>query len=222
MREIVLDTETTGLSTRDGDRLVEIAGIELVDGVITGNSYQIYINPQRTISEEASKVHGLTAEFLADKPVFSEIVDGFLDFIKNDRLVIHNADFDMKFLNYELSLVGKPPLSYDNVIDTLAIARKKYPGQSNTLDALCDRLHVDRTERNLHGALIDVELLARVYLQLQQKEKTGLIDAPSEKIETGSYNKEFKASRNFEIPKQDLENHNEFLNKIKNPLWLNN
>ena len=166
MREIVLDTETTGLDPITGDRIVEIGAVELLNHLPTGKTFHKYLNPERNMPEEAQAVHGLTEEFLKDKPVFSQIVDDFLTFIKDSKLVIHNASFDMKFINAELVLVGKTTLPTDIAIDTLGIARKKYPGSPASLDALCRRFNIDNSARTLHGALLDSEILAEVYLEL--------------------------------------------------------
>ena len=166
MREIVLDTETTGLDPTTGDRIVEIGAVELLNHLPTGKTFHKYLNPERNMPEEAQAVHGLTEEFLKDKPVFSQIVDDFLTFIKDSKLVIHNASFDMKFINAELVLVGKTTLPIDIAIDTLGIARKKYPGSPASLDALCRRFNIDNSARTLHGALLDSEILAEVYLEL--------------------------------------------------------
>ncbi len=166
MREIVLDTETTGLDPFQGDRIVEIGCVELMNHVPTGRTYHQYINPERSMPQEAFEVHGLGDEFLADKPKFAAIADAFLEFIADDKLVIHNAAFDMKFLNAELVRAKRRELARDRAIDTLMIARKRFPGAGNSLDALCRRFGVDNSGRELHGALLDCELLAGVYLEL--------------------------------------------------------
>ncbi len=166
MREIVLDTETTGLDPNTGDRILEIAAIEIFNQAPTGAHYHVLINPERDVPEGAVKVHGHTAESLRDKPVFAKIVDEFLAFIGQDMLVIHNADFDIGFLNAELSRHGREPLAKDRVLDTLALARKKHPGAANSLDALCDRYRIDRSRRVRHGALLDCELLVEIYVEL--------------------------------------------------------
>ncbi len=166
MREIVLDTETTGLDPTTGDRIVEIGAVELLNHMPTGQTYHQYINPQRDMPQGAFAVHGLSAEFLSDKPVFRDIAQDFLDFIKGDPLVIHNAAFDMKFLNAELSWIDFPTLPMAQALDTLEIARTKYPGAKNSLDALCRRFSIDNSSRTLHGALLDSEILAEVYLEL--------------------------------------------------------
>ena len=166
MREIVLDTETTGLEPDSGHRIVEIGALELVNHLPTGRTYHQYVNPQRSMPPEAFAVHGLSDDFLADKPVFSEIAEAFLAFIGEDPLVIHNAAFDMKFLNAELGRAGRPPIPMQRAVDTLAIARRKFPGAPASLDALCRRFGIDNSGRRLHGALLDSEILAEVYLEL--------------------------------------------------------
>ena len=166
MREIVLDTETTGLDPVAGDRIVEIGAVELWNHLPTGKTFHKYVNPERNMPEEAKAVHGLTEEFLKDKPVFSQIADDFLTFIKGSKLVIHNASFDMKFINAELALAKKKELPSDIAIDTLGLARKRFPGSPASLDALCRRFNIDNSARTLHGALLDSEILAEVYLEL--------------------------------------------------------
>ena len=166
MREIVMDTETTGLDPDKGDRIVEIGGVELLNHMPTGRTYHQYINPERAMSQEAFEVHGLGDEFLSDKPVFKSIAQEFLEFVGDAKLVIHNASFDMKFINAELGWLGLKPLPYDQAIDTLDIARRKFPGSPASLDALCRRFSIDNSARTLHGALLDSEILAEVYLEL--------------------------------------------------------
>ena len=166
MREIVLDTETTGFEPNEGDRIVEIGAVELFNHLPTGRTYHQYINPKRNMPEAALNVHGLSEEFLSDKPVFKDIAQEFIDFIKDSKLVIHNASFDMKFLNAELGWVNRPALPMNQAIDTLAIARRKFPGSPASLDALCRRFGIDNSSRTLHGALLDSEILAEVYLEL--------------------------------------------------------
>ena len=175
MREIVMDTETTGLDPDGGDRIVEIGGVELLNHLPTGRTYHQYINPKCAMPHEAFQVHGLGDEFLRDKPVFAEIADAFLAFIGDAKLVIHNASFDMGFLNMELQRIGKPALPKDRALDTLMIARKKFPGAQASLDALCKRFGVDNGNRTLHGALLDSEILAEVYLELLGGRQQGLI-----------------------------------------------
>lgn len=166
IREIILDTETTGLDVRNGHRIIEIGAVEVIGKVITGKKFHCYINPQRNVPSDAYNVHGISTEFLRNKPIFSKIADEFLDFVGESVLVIHNAPFDIKFLNYELSLLNKPSFNLSNAIDTLKIARDKFPGQKVNLDALCKRYKIDSSFRVFHGALKDAELLAKVYLNL--------------------------------------------------------
>ncbi len=166
MREIVLDTETTGLDPATGHRVVEIGAVEISNLIPTGKVFHVYINPERDMPEEAFRVHGLSAEFLSTKQKFSEIVAEFIEFIETSPLVIHNAEFDTRFLNAELALLGLPPLAPDRIIDTLTMARRRHPGASNSLDALCARYGVDASRRDKHGALLDAGLLALVYAEL--------------------------------------------------------
>ncbi len=175
MREIVLDTETTGLKTEEGHRIVEIGAVELLNHVPTGRTFHEYINPQRDMPEEAFAVHGISAEFLADKMPFGQIADSFLDFVADAKLVIHNAAFDMAFLNAELRWAGRPVLPDAQAIDTLAMARRKFPGAACSLDALCKRFEIDNARRVYHGALLDSEILAEVYLELIGGRQPGLV-----------------------------------------------
>jgi DNA polymerase-3 subunit epsilon len=223
IREIVLDTETTGLDPASGHRVVEIGCVELIDRLPTGNYYHTFINPMRDMPTEAYNVHGISEEFLKDKPTFRKIAQEFLDFISTSNLVIHNAAFDIKFLNHELALLGKKEIRMSRAIDTLLIARKKFPGRPANLDALCRRFKISLESRDKHGALIDSELLARVYLELmggsQKKmsleEDQGLIMQEIKNIAL--------SKRSFEIPANDLEEHNDFIDKkIKNSLWKEN
>ena len=173
MKEIVLDTETTGLSVKDGHRIVEIGCIELNDLLPTKNIFHYYLNPERKVSEKAFEVHGYSDEFLSDKKKFINIVDDFLNFIKDKKIIIHNAEFDISHLNNELSLIGKEKINKANIVDTLDIARNKFPGSAVSLDALCKRFRIDNSRREKHTALIDCELLAKVYINLlDQKEPT--------------------------------------------------
>lgn len=178
MRQIILDTETTGLNARLGDRIIEIAGIELVNRRLTGNHFHHYVNPGRAVEEGALKVHGITDEFLADKPPFAEVVAEFLDYVRGAELVIHNAAFDVEFLNVELALLGFDPIETHvaSVIDTLRQARELHPGKKNSLDALCERYAVDNSHRALHGALLDCELLAEVYLAMTRGQESLAIE----------------------------------------------
>ncbi|MEP2703611.1 MAG: DNA polymerase III subunit epsilon [Roseibium sp.] len=200
MREISFDTETTGLNPRGGDRLVEIGGVELINHIPTGKSYHVYINPQRDMPEGAFKVHGLSEEFLSDKQLFSQVADEFLEFVGDATLVIHNAAFDMGFINMELEKAGRRHISNDQVLDTLEIARRKHPSGPNSLDALCSRYGIDNSRRVKHGALLDAEILAEVYLELiggrqrglglmsDEEDTTASSDASSQSGELGSFN----------------------------------
>jgi DNA polymerase-3 subunit epsilon len=186
MREIVLDTETTGFEPETGDRIVEIGAIELYNHVPTGRTFHEYVNPERPMPQDAFEVHGLGDDFLRDKPVFSLIAGRFLEFVgEESKLVIHNAAFDMKFLNAELGRLGHPALPWERAVDTLAIARARFPGSPASLDALCRRFGVDNSARTLHGALLDAEILAEVYLELIGGRQPGLILAPGGHAGTG-------------------------------------
>ena len=179
MLEVILDTETTGLSTIEKHRIIEIGCIELDNQIATNKIFHKYINPQRSVSEDAYKVHGYSDEFLSDKKTFSEISKDFLNFIKNKKIIIHNAPFDLSFLNYELKLINQKPINKENVIDTLEIARSKYPGSQNSLDALCKRFNIDNSKREKHNALIDCHLLKEIYINLVDQK------APKLNLETG-------------------------------------
>ena len=180
MREIVLDTETTGLDPLRGDRLVEIGCVEIFNRMPTGHTFHRYINPERDMPEEAFAVHGLSSEFLSTKPLFAEVADEFLEFIADAPLVIHNASFDIGFINAELARLSKPPIPRDRLVDTLLIARRKHPGVSNRLDDLCSRYAIDNSRRTKHGALLDAELLAEVYVDLIEARQSQLILAESD------------------------------------------
>ena len=173
MRQIVLDTETTGLRPSEGHRVIEIAAIEIIDYLPTGNTYQQYINPQRDVPESSFKVHGLSYDFLKDKPLFENIINKFLEFVGSDPIIAHNVDFDIGFLNYELNACGKESLKNEK-IDTVSIARDKFPGQSVSLDALCKRFAIDNKQRDKHSATLDTELLARVYIELMDARELSL------------------------------------------------
>ena len=217
MREIVLDTETTGLDPDTGDRLVEIACVEVFNLVATGQSYHSYIDPRRDMPEEAFRVHGLSAEFLAGKPLFENMYGEFLDFIGDSRLIIHNAEFDMKFINAELIRAGAPPLSFDRVFDTLAYARKKHPGASNSLDALCARYRIDNARRTKHGALLDAEILAELYTELMGGRQTtfALSSETRKKVALGKQTVAPRAAQ-LESPltQADVEAHAAFRGKL--------
>ena len=225
MREIVLDTETTGLNPEKGDRIVEIGCVELENHLPTGRTYHKYINPMRSMSQEVVAVHGLTEEFLSDKPIFSEIADDFLAFIgENTPLVIHNAAFDMNFLNCELKSCGKAELA-NPVVDTLLIARKKFPGARVNLDELCKRYKVDASRRTVHGALLDSELLADVYLELITNRELNF-SSTQKKQQNQSVGQNLKnvsretfPVREWNLDLSEEQAHTEFLSKIKNPIW---
>ena len=224
MREIVLDTETTGLEISNGDRIVEIGCVELENHVPTGRTFQEYINPEMLMDEKVIKIHGITNEFLKDKPTFKEIAEKFINFIGNDsKLVIHNATFDMKFLNAELKACHLPTLSYDRVIDTLLIARQKFPGSRVSLDDLCKRFHIDASARTVHGALLDSQLLAEVYLELIGREPDLILSQTKNSSSIQIVNKEkvFHEPRLFPPSDEELANHQAFMKKIADNFWYN-
>jgi len=213
MIEVVLDTETTGLSVAKGHRIVEIGCIELENQIPTDKTFHCYLNPQRKVSEDAIKVHGYTDEFLADKKKFSDVVDDFLQFIQNKKLVIHNAEFDISHINNELKLLGKPVISKDNVIDTLDIAREKFPGSSISLDALCKRFRIDNSRRKFHTALIDCELLSKVYVNLTDQKEPRLNFHTEEIINTNNSNKINYCKKIIKPTDDELENYKIFMKK---------
>lgn len=227
MREICFDTETTGLDPKSGDRITEIGCVEIVDRKITGNTFREIINPDRKNSLESIQITGLTDEILKDKPFFSDIVDNFLEFIGDSQLVAHNAGFDIAFVNHELSLLGKEPLK-NSVVDSLNLAKIKFPGKKNNLDVLCERFNIDNSRRDKHGALLDAELLAEVYLCLTQEEQSQFFENKEEvqqiiDIETLlksiNHNKKLP-SRNFKITEDEEKEHASFVEKnIKNSIW---
>jgi DNA polymerase-3 subunit epsilon len=222
MREVVLDTETTGLDPAAGHRVVEIGCIELVNMVATGRSLQLYLNPEMPMPAGAQEVHGLTDEFLADKPLFADKADELLEFLGDAQLVIHNAQFDLGFLNAELERAGKSALANDYV-DTVSLARRKFPGQRASLDALCERFDIDNTRRTKHGALLDSELLAEVYLELSGGRQRDLGLAP-EMASTGlagflAIKRPIRPARPHAASAEELAAHAEFLNKISDPIW---
>lgn len=225
MREIVLDTETTGLDPDAGHRLIEVAAIELFNHLPTGRNFHRYINPEREIAAEAQAIHGLKLADLADKPVFANIVSELLEFLGDARLVIHNAEFDVKFLNAELKALGFPPIPLARAVDTVQMARRKFPGAPASLDALCQRFGVDNAHRTLHGALLDAELLSEVYLELiggrqaamlldGGTESGGLIMAPILVPKRPP-----REPRPHAPTPEELAAHAALLVKIKNPLW---
>lgn len=225
MREIVLDTETTGFDPTTGHRLVEIGCVELFNHLPTGSNYHVYINPERDMPEEAFKVHGLSEEFLSDKPLFAALAQEFLDYIGDAPLIIHNAEFDMRFLNWELKLLGIQQLPKDRAIDTVMMARKAFPGSPVNLDALCRRFGIDNTARTKHGALLDAELLAEVYLELIGGREPGLALAAAAKSAiavygNGSAGRTPRPPRPHAASAEDLARHEDFLKQIKNPVWL--
>lgn len=223
MREIVFDTETTGLSFAGGDRLVEIGCVELIHRVETGRTFHAYINPQRAMAAEAQAVHGLGDAFLADKPVFAAVVADLLDFIGDAPLVAHNAGFDFSFLNGELKACGRVEIARERMVDTLQLARTRHPGAKHTLDALCVRYGVDRSHRVLHGALLDAQLLAQVYVELTGGRQIGLglaveaveVAATTVAIARG----EIRAARPHVASPEELAAHARFLATVKEPLW---
>lgn len=225
MREICFDTETTGFDPETGDRLVEIGAVELINHIPTGKIFHEYINPERDVPEEVVKVHGLTTEFLRDKPTFREIAQSWVDFIGDDGiLVAHNAEFDLKFINYELKKCGFETYDLDRVVDTLAIARNEFRGARNSLDALCKRFNIDNSARTFHGALLDAQLLAEVYLQLMGGHEPSIkfVSKSSNEINNSlKINKVDIKYRKFTISVEEEQEHMAFLEKnIKDPVWL--
>ena len=213
MRQIFLDTETTGLSPDNGDRIIEIGCVELLHRKLTGNNLHLYINPERDSHEDALRVHGITTEFLKDKPKFAEVVDQFLDYIEGAEVIIHNAPFDIGFLNKELELQDRKPLAnyIEGVVDTLVMAKEMFPGKRNSLDSLCDRLEVDNSGRTLHGALLDAELLADVYINMTRGQDALLMEVDSgddqvrstERVDLSSYQLPVIAASEQELTQHD-------------------
>lgn len=226
LREIVFDTETTGFNPEEGDKLVEIGAVELINHLPTGKTYHQYINPDRDVPEEVVKVHGLTREFLKNYPKLSEIAPSFIDFVGDDGiLVAHNATFDMSFINYEFKHLGFKTYSWDRVVDTLEIARNKFPGARNSLDALCRRFNIDNSKRTKHGALLDAELLAEVYLELLGGAEPTMSLSSEEKKEVEKVSVTQGAIdrpvRSFPITEDEKKAHEEFLaSKLKEAVWL--
>ncbi|MDA8230175.1 MAG: DNA polymerase III subunit epsilon [Magnetospirillum sp.] len=223
MREIVLDTETTGLDPLSGHRLVEIGCVELVNHLPTGEIFHKYLNPERDMPEEAFRIHGLSADFLAGHPVFAEVVADFLEFIGEAPLVIHNAEFDMRFLNAELARLGFPALSMTRAVDTVVIARKRFPGAQANLDALCRRFEIDNAHRTKHGALLDAELLAEVYLQLIGGRQPGLelaVGRTAAAQAAAVTTRQRREPRLHAPSPEELEAHRTFVAKLKNAIWL--
>jgi DNA polymerase-3 subunit epsilon len=215
MLEVILDTETTGLSITQKHRIVEIGCIELKNQIPTNKIFHEHLNPQRSISEEAYKIHGYSDEFLSDKKTFAEIAESFLDFIKDKKIIIHNAAFDLSFLNYEFGLINKKKINNNNVIDTLTIAQQKYPGSSNSLDALCKRFNIDNSKREKHNALIDCQLLKEIYINLIDQKEPQLnlknVEAHSKKFADQSMKKNNNLRKIIKPSKKELELHNTYL-----------
>ena len=235
MRHIILDTETTGLSVKEGHRIIEIGALEMVNYALTGEKLHLYVNPEREIDEGAQAVHGIASEFLQDKPIFSEIADPFLSFIDEDILVIHNAPFDVGFLNAELVNCQKPVLREERVTDTLTLARQKFPGAQASLDALCRRFQINNSHRDLHGALIDAALLAGVFVELQGGKQPGLAlqNETEKQADTGQpylhesddlsgfkmTDRPIRPARNFTVPAEEEAAHNALLDSMGDPIW---
>jgi DNA polymerase-3 subunit epsilon len=221
MREIVLDTETTGLDPAAGHRVVEVAGLELLHHIPTGRTFREYINPERDMPVEAERIHGLSADFLKDKPLFAAVAPGFLDFIGDAKLVIHNAAFDMKFLNAELRRAGLDILAPNRAIDTVALARQRFPGAQVSLDALCRRFEIDNSARTFHGALLDCELLAEVYLELCGGRQPGLVLESQRQLARAATPavREARSPRAHAASPEEEAAHAAMLEKLSNPLW---
>ena len=221
MREVVLDTETTGLDHGAGHRVIEIGCVELMNHVPTGETYQVYINPERDIPAEAQAVHGITEEFLSDKPVFAEIAGELLAFLGDSILVIHNADFDLRFLNSELVRIDQPEIPRSRSVDTVSLARRKFPGAQANLDALCRRFQIDLSDRDLHGALKDSQLLAEVYLQLVGGRQPGL-ELASEAVSKSVITAQSvdRPPRPHAPAEEEAAAHAQFLARLENPIWL--
>ena len=225
MREIIFDTETTGLDPQSGDRLVEIGCIEMINRVTTGRTFHAYYNPDRDMPAAAEAVHGLSAAFLADKPRFPELVEDLIEFIADSPLVAHNAGFDFGFLNAELAMIGREAVCRSRMIDTVALARVRHPGAKLSLDALCTRYGVDRSHRTMHGALLDAELLAQVYVELTGGRQIGLELAAEAQdrlvasVVTVVRERVFRAPRPHTASAAELARHAEFLKSLNSPLW---
>jgi DNA polymerase-3 subunit epsilon len=227
MREIVLDTETTGFNPKTGDRIIEIGCIELHNLLPTGKTYHTYVNPQRDVPPGASKVSGITTEFLYDKPLFVQVVDPFLEFIGDSPLIIHNASFDMGFINAELDRLCRNPLPVTRAIDTVQMARQKFPGSPASLDALCRRFGIDLSARITHGALLDAGLLASVYLELKGGRQVAFAFQAESQNSQGALvqrmshykDREVRPSRSFPLSEEERQHHQDFVAGIKNALW---
>jgi DNA polymerase III subunit epsilon len=221
MREIVLDTETTGLKPKSGDRVVEIGCVELVNHILTGEAYHVYINPERDMPDEAFQVHGLSEAFLEKHPVFEAVAGDFLSFISDAKLIIHNASFDMGFLNAELERLGQATIPMSRSIDTVQMARARFPGAQASLDALCRRFEIDNSARTKHGALLDAELLAEVYLELIGGRQPGLELASSGGVTQARQSAErpFRPARPHTASPEELEAHAALVDTLKDPIW---
>lgn len=222
MREIVFDTETTGLDPYAGHRIVELGCVELINHLPTGRHFHRYLNPERPMPKEAEQIHGLTDDFLKDKPLFKHEARGFLEFIGESPLIIHNAAFDMKFINAELEWAGFAALETSRALDTVLLARQKFPGQSASLDALCKRFTIDLSARTKHGALMDAELLAEVYLELLGGRQAGLVlerESMRSEMEAEGAPRQTVPERHFPPGPEELAAHKIMLEKIKNPVW---
>jgi DNA polymerase-3 subunit epsilon len=225
VREIIFDTETTGLNPASGDRMVEIGCVEMFNRVETGRHFHAYFNPDREMPSDAEAVHGLSTIFLSDKPRFAETVEQLLGFIEDSPLVAHNASFDFGFLNFELERCGRPTVSLSRMVDTLAIARSKHPGAKHSLDALCMRFGVDRSHRVKHGALLDAQLLAQVYVELTGGRQIGLglvADTGSIAVQNGAHPvtvREIRPARPHAAREEELARHRAFISRLVDPLW---
>ncbi|MCB2087690.1 MAG: DNA polymerase III subunit epsilon [Sphingomonadaceae bacterium] len=227
MREIIFDTETTGFDPKKGDRMVEIGCIEMVNRVLTGRTFHAYFNPDRSMPAEAEAVHGLSETFLSDKPRFNELADELIAFLEDSPLVAHNAGFDFGFLNAELDICGLDPVCTSRMVDTIAIAKVRHPGAKLSLDALCTRYGIDRSHRTKHGALLDAELLAQVYVELTGGRQIGLELVADEADSISAVvaapvtarERKFRAARPHEASAEELARHAQFLESIKSPLW---
>ncbi len=219
MREVVLDTETTGLDPRSGHRIVEIGCVELINHMATGKHFHKYLNPERDIPEQASVIHGLTEEFLSSQPVFADIAEEFEAFIGDSTLVIHNAEFDLGFINAEREKISQPPIAPDRAIDTVSLARRKFPGAQANLDALCRRFKIDNSDRSLHGALKDARLLAEVYLELigGRQQNLGLSAEERKIVEAAEKNR--RPPRPHAPTDAEQLAHAQFIEKLESPIW---
>ena len=226
MREIIFDTETTGFDPLTGDRMVEIGCIEMMGRVMTGRTYHAYFNPERLMPSAAEQIHGLSDRFLSDKPLFGHKIEELLDFLEDSPLVAHNASFDFAFLNYELGLCNRLPIAMNRMIDTIALARVRHPGAKLSLDALCTRYGIDRSHRIKHGALLDAELLAHLYIELTGGRQIGLglVDddegASLTRIAVAKVQRTFREPRPHSANPEEIERHRGFIAKIKDALWL--